>query len=63
MSSCENCAWRIQYDMKLKDLESILERFPPKHGDFGLVYGKQEVEDWLLEAKELIKKEKNRKYK
>ena len=61
MPSCEGCNWRIQYDMKLTDLESLIASFPPRHGDSGLIYDREEVATWLLKAKTIVQKEKDRK--
>ncbi|MDD2778438.1 MAG: hypothetical protein PHI16_06090 [Methanocellales archaeon] len=63
MPSCEGCAWRVQYDAKLIDLENAVASFPPRHGDRGLVYDRQEVDDWLQKVKTLVQREQNRRYR
>jgi hypothetical protein len=52
---CEQCNWQTQYEMQLYDLKSLLSSFPPKHGDYGLIYDKHEIEEWLAKARRLIK--------
>jgi hypothetical protein len=63
MPSCDNCNWRIQYDSKLADLAVLLAKFPPRHGTAGLIYDRQEVENWLHQAADIILTESRRKYR
>lgn len=63
MPSCDGCNWRVQYDAKLTDLDNLMASFPPRHGDSGLVYDREEIDTWRLKIKALITQEQKRKYR
>ena len=52
--SCTDCKWKMHYDSKIDDLKILIGKFPPYHGP-GWNYTKQEVEDWLAEARKILK--------
>jgi hypothetical protein len=52
---CEKCNWKMHYQMKLDDLKGLINSFPPRHGDFGLIYDKHEVDEWLDKARRIMK--------
>lgn len=52
--NCRNC---IQRESDLDTLITLIGKFPPYHGP-GYNYTKDEVEDWLSETKNTLKKRK-----
>lgn len=54
MKRCEDCAYAMHYQSKVIDLQMLLDKFPPYHGE-GYNYTKQEVEDWLAKTRLIVK--------
>lgn len=53
---CSECNYEMHYQYKLQELDRMLDKFPPYHGP-GWNYTKDEVENWLDDARTMLRKE------
>jgi hypothetical protein len=50
-------SYEMHYAMKIDSLRTLVLKKPPRHADYGLAYGLDEIENWWSELKQVMMRE------